>query len=992
MRSKYKMSAKEAKFHGILYTRLLDYIDDNDTLFDEPVSEKTTDEGFADIYVPSALNGELVIEVKRDDIYPRDHEVVKQARQYADSLEADFFATCNSNDLFLFHYQGEIEMSDVDFYYFNLREATLEEAIPQLLGVVEHVHEEAALPDQTERERIVGVLRSFHSSIWPTYTALAEKKYGRNERFTQQFDEWIAENDYSDLDEEEQFEVAGKQYAYLLTNKVLFYEVVREKTKPKYDPEIGDTVPEIKTESGFELDSLHEHTTLSGLETHLQNQFETIIEEIDYEPIFESGASLFADFPQNKKTLQTLEDFLSNIEAEEIVTLDEDLLGEIYEELIPAKERKALGQFYTPPKIAETLTHWAVQPTEDGQKLPKVLDPASGSGTFCVEAYHRLDSLAPTATHQEIIDSIVGIDVNRFPLHLTAINLASQNISERTDRLHLYHDSFFNIDPETQYLASTRLGGQEDVDGVLGGFDAAIANPPYMDHRSLYPDSEHFKSHLKEIENREYYDGEKKLSGYSDAYVYFVTHGTQFLRDGGRMGYIIPTKWMMTRYGEGFQQFLFDQFKVRAVVGFGSRAFEDAFVDGAMVMLEKDSDEDERRGNTVNFIRIKKTMEVEDIIDTLDFDYPIDDNREMAVVNREAYRTVAVSQDYLMDRDNSKLGYFLDSPQTFIEMLENPMMVPLKDLLEDSGGGVKTGANEFFYLDKDETAERGIDEQFLSPAVRWIKDIECGQVLNAEMTDLRILDIHEYVKDVKSNGGFEQSDLEERVKQSLREDGHTELVDYIREGEARGFNERKTTASRDVWFDVGQSYDINRKRDAAILHPKGFKYRIFASRNEGIVPNNRLHCLYPDRGVDTMALLGVLNSNVYQGLVEAWGRSEGRGMLELAKYELIGVPVLDVRKLDSKELDSIKDAYRALEADEQDAQDRLDEAVIKASGVDISVQKLQELREAVTKRRNNRGTTSEVMVEKVDTLEELGTSTFTVGSESDEEAELSDFM
>ncbi|MGQ4554624.1 N-6 DNA methylase [Halobellus sp. GM3] len=983
------MSAKEAKFHGIFYTRLLDYIEENDTLFEEPVSEKTTKDGFADIYIPSPLNGEVVIEVKRDDIYPRDHNVVKQARGYADELDTEFFITCNSNDMFLFHYQGEIEMQDVDFYYFNLREADLSEAIPQLLGVVEHVHHEQSLPDQTERERIVGVLRSFHSSIWPTYAALAEKKHGRNERFTQQFDKWVAENDYSDLDEDEQFEVAGKQYAYLLTNKVLFYEVVREKTRPKYDPERGETIPEIETKSGFELDSLHEHTTLSGLEKHLQNQFETIVEEIDYEPIFDSGASLFADFPQNKKTLQTLEDFLNNIEAEEIVSLDEDLLGEIYEELIPAEERKELGQFYTPPKIAETLTYWAIQPREDNQ-LPKVLDPASGSGTFCVEAYYRLNSVAPTATHQEIVDSIVGADVNRFPLHLTAINLASQNISERTDRLHLYHDSFFNIEPETQYLASTRIGEQEEVDGVLGKFDAAVANPPYMDHRSLYPDSEHFRSHLKEL-GKEYYDGDKRLSGYSDAYVYFVTHGTQFLRDGGRMGYIIPTKWMMTRYGEGFQQFLFDQFKVRAVVGFGARAFEDAFVDGAMLMLEKCNDESERRNNTVNFIRLKDTMEVEDIIDTLDFDYPIEDNREMAVVNREAYRTVAVSQDYLMDRETNKLGYFLDAPQTFIEMLENPMMVPLDDLLADSGGGVKTGANEFFYLDKKDAAERGIDEQFLSPAVRWIKDIEQGQVLNEKMTNLRLLDVHEYVEDVKSQGGFEQSDLEERVKQSLREDGHTELVDYIREGEARGFNERKTTASRDVWFDVGQSYNIERKRNAAILHPKGFKYRIFASRNEGIVPNNRLHCLYPDAGVDTMALLGVLNSNVYQGLVEAWGRSEGRGMLELAKYELISVPVLDIRKLETEELETIKDAYQALEADETDAQDRLDEAVIKASGVDISVKKLQKLREAVTERRNNRGTTSEVMVEKVDTLEELGTSTFTVGS-SETEAELSDFM
>lgn len=985
------MSKKEAAFHGLLYTRLLDYIDENDTLFDEPVSEKTTDSGFADIYVPSALNGELVIEVKRDDIYPREKDVVKQARRYADELDTEFFATCNSNDFFLFHDKGEIEMADVDFFYFNLREADVTEAIPQLLGVVEHVHEEEQLPDQSERERIVGILRSFHSSIWPTYAALAEKKYGRNEQFTQDFDTWIKEHDHSDLDEEEQFEIAGKQYAYLLTNKVLFYEVVREKTKPKYDPNVGDTVVEIETESGFELNSLHGHTTLSHLENHLQNQFENIVEEIDYEPIFESGSGLFSDFPQNKKTLRSLEDFLTNIEAEAVTQLNEDLLGEIYEELIPVEERKELGQFYTPPKIAEAITRWSVQQPDD-EGIPRVLDPASGSGTFTVEAYHRIDDLAPEASHQDVIDSIVAVDVNRFPLHLTALNLASQNITEKTDRLHLYNDSFFNIDPETQFLESSRIGGGDVEKDILGMFDAVIANPPYMDHRSLYPDSEHFKSHLKELgTDREYYGGDKKLSGYSDAYVYFVTHGTNFLREGGRLGYIIPTKWMMTRYGEGFQQFLFDHYKICSVVGFSARAFEDAFVDGAMVLLERCNDEEDRRENTVNFIRIKEKMEVEDIVDTLDFDYEIEDNREMAIVNREAYRTAAVSQDYLMEREASKLGYFLSAPRVFIEMLENPRMVPLNELIEESGGGVKTGANDWFYLTEQEARERGIPDQFLSPAVRWIKDIEQGQVLNDEMTDLRLFDVHEYVEDVLTEGGFEQSDLEERVKESLLDDGHREVVDYIKEGEAQGYNERKSIRNRDVWFDIGQAYDIDRKRAAKILHPKGFKYRIFANRNEGIVPNNRLHCLYPDRGVDELALLGVLNSNVYQGLVEAWGRSEGRGMLELAKYELAQVPVLDIRRLDEDVLEELREAYKALERGEEDAQDRLDEAVTSAADVDTDVEKLQELREAVTERRNNRGTTSEVMVEKVDTLEELGTHTFTVGTE-ETEAELSDFM
>ncbi|QAU11665.1 SAM-dependent DNA methyltransferase [Halorubrum sp. BOL3-1] len=981
------MSAKEAEFHGILFTRLLDYIQDNETLFNEPVSEKTVDNGFADIYLPSVLNGELVIEVKRDDIYPRDKEVIKQARTYTDDLGAEFFATCNSNDLFLFHYQGEIELADIDFYYFNLRESELNDVIPQLLGVVEHVHEAQSLPDQTERDRLVGILRSFHSSIWPTYRELARQKYGSNERFTQQFDEWVQENDYGDLDDDEKFEVAGKQYAYLLTNKVLFYEVIREKTKGQYDPEVGETVTEIETKSGFELDPLHGHTTLSTLETHLQNQFETIIEEIDYEPIFDDGASLFADFPQNRKTLRTLEDFLENIEAESITRLDEDLLGEIYEELIPAEERKMLGQYYTPPKIAETLASWAV-PDRSPDEIPRVLDPASGSGTFTVEAYKQLDQLPSQPSHQAIVDHLVAVDINKFPLHLTALNVASQNVSEKTDRIHTHNDSFFNLSPDVDALFSSKV--HADDDGEVGLFDAAIGNPPYIDQRRLYPDKEHFRRHLKELGpqgSSVYYDGDKRFSKRCDAYIYFITHATQFLKDDGRLGYIVPTKWMMTGYGEEFQEFLHDNYKIRAVVAFGARAFQDAFVDGALLMIERCDDEEERRKNVVNFIRVKGSMEAEDIVDTVEYELDLDGSREMMILTRDSYRTVAVSQEYLMERESSKLGHFVSAPQEFIELLENSHVTSLENLLEDSSRGVTTGDNDFFLIDEEDAEARGIDDRFLTPVIRWIKQMEPQSKLTKDSTDVYLLDINDYVEEVKSGGSFGQSDLEERVKSQLRDDGHMALWDYIREGEAQGVNEKRTCASRDVWFNVGE---LER---ADILHPKGFKYRLFCLRNaDSLAANNRLYRLHPARGVDTKVLLGVLNSTVYQAAVETLGRSEGRGMLELSKGDLVSLPVLDVRKLDDGQKQDIRDAFVQWESGVDGAQDELDEVILDIMGVETSVEELQELRETATQERNDRGTTSEVMVERVDTLEDVGTNTFTVGTGEADEAELSDFM
>lgn len=970
-----------------MFTRLLDYIRENDTVHDEPVAEKTTDSGFADIFVPSALNGELIIEVKRDVIYPRDKEVVKQARGYAEDLGVQFFATCNSNDLFLFHDQGEIELADIDFYYFNLRDVNLSDVIPQLLGVIEYVHEAQSLPDQTERDRLVGILRSFHSSIWPTYKELARAKHGSNERFTQQFNKWVQESDYGDLDESEQFEVAGKQYSYLLTNKILFYEVIRDKTQKQYNPKTGETVPEIETASGFELNPLHGHTTLSNLENHIQNQFETIIKEIDYKPIFDDGTSLFADFPQNRKTLQTLEDFLENIEAESITQLDEDLLGEIYEELIPADERKMLGQYYTPPKIAETLASWAI-PDRSVNGLPRVLDPASGSGTFTVEAYKQLDQLPSQPSHQTIVDHLVSVDINKFPLHLTALNTASQNVSERTDRIHTHHDSFFNLSPDMNALFSSKV--HSDEDGEVGLFAAAIGNPPYIDQRRLYPDKEHFRRHLKELGpsgSTPYYNGDKRLSKRCDAYIYFITHATQFLYDNGRLGYIVPTKWMMTGYGEEFQEFLHDYYKIRAVVAFGARAFEDAFVDGALLMIERCDDDEERRSNVVNFIRVKDSMETEDIVDTVEYELDLDGSREMTILTRDSYRTVAVSQEYLMERESSKLGHFVSAPQEFIELLENPHVASLENLLEDSSRGVTTGDNDFFLIEEEDAEAQRIDDRFLTPVIRWIKQMEPQSKLTEDSTDVYLLDVHDYVEEVKSNGSLEQSDLEERVKTQLREDGHTALLNYISEGEAQAVNEKRTCAARDVWFDVGEL------EHADILHPKGFKYRLFCLRNvDGLAANNRLYRLHPAHGVDTMVLLGVLNSTVYQAAVETLGRSEGRGMLELSKGDLLSLPVLDVRKLDEEQKQDIRDAFVQWEAGVDGAQDELDEVILDIMDVETSVDELQEIREAVTQERNDRGTTSEVMVSRVDTLEDVGTHTFTVDTEGGGEAELSDFM
>jgi len=596
---------KEQKFHSLLYSALYRYVENNDTKFSEVSIEKDVEGRRADIHLDSNLTGSLVIEVKRDDISPYDKEVMKQARDYTRDIGADFFATCNSNDFYLFNYDGQIELQDVPYNYANLRPVNLSDDeldgfVPQLLAGVDNLYQHGKLPEQEKKEQIVGLLRTFHSTIWPAYKALAEEKYESNEKFINLFNDWVRENDFSSLSTDQQLETAAKQYAYLLTNKILFYEVVREQTPEPIEPTDGN-----------KLQSLVGVSSLDFLDEHIRRRFEEIIEKIDYEPIFRNS-DLFEQFPSNKKTLQNIQSLAENIEQREISEINEDLLGDVFEELIPESERKKLGQYYTPPTIADAVSKWVLDaPVEN--EFPEILDPASGSGTFPVEVYGEMEHDNPNATHQEILDSITAIDINKFPLHLTALNLASQNIEEKIDTLHAYHASFFDIEPDSTMLSSARLDSRDT--GEVGYFDGVVGNPPYIRNRDI-PDKAAFRSHLSRFgpENQSVYlDGSKKLSKKTDAYVYFATHATQFLRDGGRLGFVIPPKWMSVRYGMDFQQFLFDHYRIHAVVSFAERAFSDAFVNTCLLLIERCEDEEMRRETTTRFIRVQDEMEPVDL-------------------------------------------------------------------------------------------------------------------------------------------------------------------------------------------------------------------------------------------------------------------------------------------------------------------------------------------------------------------------------------------
>jgi len=105
---------------------------------------------------------------------------------------------------------------------------------------------------------------------------------------------------------------------------------------------------------------------------------------------------------------------------------------------------------------------------------------------------------------------------------------------------------------------------------VKGGFDAVIGNPPYIRIQAM-----------KEFAPTEidFYKEKYKVAskGNYDIYVVFVEKGFGLINKNGRLGFILPSKFFATDYGESLRSILAEQQALEKIVDFGHlQVFEQA--------------------------------------------------------------------------------------------------------------------------------------------------------------------------------------------------------------------------------------------------------------------------------------------------------------------------------------------------------------------------------------------------------------------------------
>ncbi len=304
----------------------------------------------------------------------------------------------------------------------------------------------------------------------------------------------------------------------------------------------------------------------------------------------------------------------------------------------------------------------------------KVLDPACGSGSFLLGAYRKLldwhldhyskhdpekwTRKRPPRIYQGprgewrltlnerkriLTDNIFGVDISEDAVEVTKLSLLLKVLEDVSgEAIHQWRlfakeralpDLGKNIKCGNSLIGTdywegrqeTLLDTEEDEEerlrvnafdwqtefadvfkGKNPGFDAVIGNPPYIRIQAL----KEWAPTEVEFYKKQYVSASK---GNYDIYVVFVERGVSLLNNHGRLGFILPSKFLSTDYGASLRGYLARLRVVDQIVDFGhEQVFGGATTYTCLLLLGRE------QPKAVEHVRIAPAGLFEEPRDTMD--------------------------------------------------------------------------------------------------------------------------------------------------------------------------------------------------------------------------------------------------------------------------------------------------------------------------------------------------------------------------------------
>ncbi len=193
--------------------------------------------------------------------------------------------------------------------------------------------------------------------------------------------------------------------------------------------------------------------------------------------------------------------------------------------------KKTLGQYFTPPDVAATLTKWVARGSSD-----RLLDPSCGDGAFLV--HH------PNAVGVEFSESVANLAKRRVP------------------GASVYQSDFF-----------------EWASSSIERFDAVLGNPPFIRYQNFNGATRQLALTLARRQGAEF-------SGLSSSWAPFLVAASGLLKPGGRMAFVTPAEIGHATYARPLLKFLMSHFGFIVIVAIRDKLFPQLSEDAWLVYAD----------------------------------------------------------------------------------------------------------------------------------------------------------------------------------------------------------------------------------------------------------------------------------------------------------------------------------------------------------------------------------------------------------------------
>jgi type I restriction-modification system DNA methylase subunit len=309
--------------------------------------------------------------------------------------------------------------------------------------------------------------------------------------------------------------------------------------------------------------------------------------------------------------------------------ISSDILGRIYEvflgeELVVMNGVLSLEKkpehvdrdiVTTPINVIKDILNLSLLKQLDGKSNEEVLDLrvadiACGSGAFLLETFQSINDYLIDWYLLNEPESLINVSIANYKLPFTIKRQVLENCIYGIDKdygaveackfglllkLLENEDNESITTPALPRLPNIKYGNSllsftdvAEVDryainplkGIDQKFDVIVGNPPYMstEDMKLFTPSEF------PIYKSKYSSSYKQF----DKYFLFIERGFELLAEGGRLGYIIPSKFMKVGAGKKLREYLTGHKAIEEIVSFGAnQVFQDKSTYTCIVVLRK---------------------------------------------------------------------------------------------------------------------------------------------------------------------------------------------------------------------------------------------------------------------------------------------------------------------------------------------------------------------------------------------------------------------